>query len=215
MTYYLSSLFNKTTGSLNIEIYHIPIYLYNYITYISADFIAEWHWHDISQVFQFFVLSYYVSLRSEFHYDFRIMTMFCSSLPPVVDRRAHVLFPLFVFAWVQWCATHIVLCFCLFFFVLCTPCCQLLWIVHFLLALRYSLTFIYLVYHIYIYICCQFLWIFSNVYLYKILRQILEGETLTFHTIIPNAYESHSVEKEFNHCHNYTCEFAECNRHTL
>jgi hypothetical protein len=31
------------------------------------------------------------------HYDFRIKTMFNSSLPPVVCRRAHVLFMLFVF----------------------------------------------------------------------------------------------------------------------
>ena len=30
-------------------------------------------------------------------YDFRIKTMFGSSLPPVVCRRAHVLFKLFVF----------------------------------------------------------------------------------------------------------------------
>jgi hypothetical protein len=30
-------------------------------------------------------------------YDFRIKRMFGSSLPPVVDRRAHVLFTLFVF----------------------------------------------------------------------------------------------------------------------
>ena len=43
-----------------------------------------------------------------------------SSLPPVVCRRAHILFTLFVFACAQWCPTHIVLCFCLFVFVLCT-----------------------------------------------------------------------------------------------
>jgi len=36
--------------------------------------------------------------------------------------------------------------FVLFAFVLCTLCCQFLWIVHFRLPLRYSLTFIYLVY---------------------------------------------------------------------
>jgi len=37
---------------------------------------------------------------------------------------------------------HIVLCFVLFFLVLCTLCCQFLWIVHFWLPLWYSLTFI-------------------------------------------------------------------------
>ena len=41
-------------------------------------------------------------------YNFRIKTMFGSSLPPVVCRRAHVLFTLLVFVWYL---THIVLCF--------------------------------------------------------------------------------------------------------
>ena len=34
--------------------------------------------------------------------------------------------------------------FLLFFFVLCILCCQFLWMIHFWLPLRYSLTFIYL-----------------------------------------------------------------------
>ena len=39
---------------------------------------------------------------------------------------------------------HIVCCvFALFVSVMCTLCCQFLWIVHFWLPLRYSLTFIY------------------------------------------------------------------------
>jgi hypothetical protein len=33
--------------------------------------------------------------------------------------------------------------FVLFFFILCTICCQFLWIIHFWLPLRFSLTFIY------------------------------------------------------------------------
>jgi hypothetical protein len=45
-------------------------------------------------------LSYCVSLRSEFRYDFRIKTIQDSSLPPVVCRRVHVLFTLFVFVYV-------------------------------------------------------------------------------------------------------------------
>ena len=62
------------------------------------------------------MLSYYVSLRSEFRvvmsvYDFRIKTMFDSSLPPAVCRRANVLFTLFMFVCVKWRPTHIVLCF--------------------------------------------------------------------------------------------------------
>ena len=74
--------------------------------------------------------------------DFRIETMFSSTLPPVVCRRTHVIFTWFVFVSVQWCPTHIVLCFCFIFlvfpmlpvspdllwlpFVLCTLCCQFL-----------------------------------------------------------------------------------------
>ena len=42
------------------------------------------------------------------------------------------------------CGVQHILCFVfvLFFFVLCNLCCQFLWIVHFWLPLRYSLTFI-------------------------------------------------------------------------
>ena len=49
-------------------------------------------------------------------YDFRIKTMFDSSLPPVVCMRVHVLFTLVVFACYSGVPTHIVLCFCLIFF---------------------------------------------------------------------------------------------------
>jgi hypothetical protein len=61
-------------------------------------------------------------------YDFRIKTMFGSSLPPVVCCRSHALFMLCVFI--------------LFVFVLCTLCWQFLWIVHFWLPIRSTLTFI-------------------------------------------------------------------------
>ena len=39
-----------------------------------------------------------------------LLTMFGSSLPPVVCRRAHVLHTFFVFAYMWWCPTHIALC---------------------------------------------------------------------------------------------------------
>ena len=45
-------------------------------------------------------------------YVFRFKTMFDSSLPPVVCRRADVLLTLFVFVCIQWCSTYIVLFFC-------------------------------------------------------------------------------------------------------
>ena len=53
-------------------------------------------------------------------YDIRMKTMFSSSLLPVVCRRAHVLFTLFVFVFVKWCQSHIVLCFW-FGLVSCVP----------------------------------------------------------------------------------------------
>ena len=101
-------------------------------------------------LFSFFVFSYYVSTFwvscCDVCYDFRLKTMFGSSLPPVVCMWAHVLVTLFVFvcclahSGVQ----HILCCvFVLFFFVLCTQCCQFLWIVHSWLPLWYSLTFNY------------------------------------------------------------------------
>ena len=74
-------------------------------------------------------------------YDFRIKTMFGSSLPPVVCKMAHILFTIFVFA----CAYVVSNTYCvvlLFFFILCTLCCQFLWMVHFSLTRRCSLTFI-------------------------------------------------------------------------
>ena len=76
-------------------------------------------------------------------YDFRIKTMFGSSLPPVVCRRAHVLFTFFYTLFVYSGVQHILCCgVVLFFFVLCTQCWQFLWIVHFLLPLQFSLTII-------------------------------------------------------------------------
>jgi hypothetical protein len=62
------------------------------------------------------MLSHLMSLCSEFRsydvlYDFRIKTMFATSLSPVVRRKIliSVLCMLFVFVCVQWCPTRIVL----------------------------------------------------------------------------------------------------------
>ena len=55
------------------------------------------------------------------HQDFRIKMMFGSSLPPVVCRKAHVLFTLFVSVCAQWCPTHIALYFCFVFLRLVYP----------------------------------------------------------------------------------------------
>ena len=63
-------------------------------------------------------------------------TMFGSSSPPVVCRRIHILL---THSGVQYILCYV---FGLFFFVLCTLCCQFLWIVHFWLPLQYSITFI-------------------------------------------------------------------------
>jgi hypothetical protein len=85
--------------------YVIPIIIWPIYSDLSRRRSISFDVHDSS--FYFIVLSYCVSLRSEFRYDFRIKTIQGSSLPPVVCRRVHVLFTLFVFVYV-W---HIVLCF--------------------------------------------------------------------------------------------------------
>ena len=76
------------------------------------------------------VLTLSVQCR-EVRYDFRIKTVFGSYLPLVVCRRVHVLFALVVFACVQWCPPHIMLCFC---FVCSRLCCQFLCIVYIFIA---------------------------------------------------------------------------------
>jgi hypothetical protein len=105
----------------------------------------------------------YVRIRGcDIRYDFHIKTMFSSSLPPVVCRRTHVLFTLYVFVCGLWCITYI---FALFFSVLCTLRYQFLWIVHFWLSLRYSLTFILFPFKT----VYKWYYIFSN-YLHLLLR---------------------------------------------
>jgi hypothetical protein len=103
----------------------------------------------VAHLFSFCVVLLYVfeflDPCCDVYYDFLIKMMFCSSLLPVVCRRAHVLFTLFMFVCIQWCLTHIVLCFlfCLSSScVLCPQCFQFLWNVHSWLPLRFSLTFI-------------------------------------------------------------------------
>ena len=91
-------------------------------------------------IFYYFELSDCVSLRSEFRYDFNMETMSGSSLPPVICRRAHVLFMLFVFAAHR--GDQHILCgvFVLLVFVVFILCGQFLWIVHGWLLLRCPLT---------------------------------------------------------------------------
>jgi hypothetical protein len=64
--------------------------------------------------------------------------MFGSSLPPVVGKRAHVFFMLFVFVCLLLCPTLIVLCF----FTLSSSMFPVSLVYPFLFA-RYSLTFIF------------------------------------------------------------------------
>jgi hypothetical protein len=66
-----------------------------------------------------------------FRYDFLIKTTFGLSLPPIVCRKCHVLFTLFVFACVSWYSTYSVLCFLFCLSLSCglyALCCQYLWI---------------------------------------------------------------------------------------
>jgi len=72
--------------------------------------------------------------------------LFCSSLPPVVCRRAHVLFMLFVFV-LYTSIQHILCCVLVGFYALLPVSLDC----PFLLPLRYSLSFIYWINH-YLYI---------------------------------------------------------------
>jgi hypothetical protein len=56
-------------------------------------------------------------------YDLRIKTMLCSSLPPFVCRRVHVLPTLLVFVGVYLCPTHVVLCLLVYSCVRHMLCC--------------------------------------------------------------------------------------------
>ena len=82
----------------------------------------------VAHLFSFFVLSCFVSLRSQFRvlmsYDFRIITLFGSSyLQFFVGGRMFYLRYVCLFAYND--VQHILYCvFVLFFFVLCTLCCQ-------------------------------------------------------------------------------------------
>ena len=72
-------------------------------------------------------------------YEIRIQTMFGSSLLPVICRRAYVVCTLCVYACIfaHSGVQHILCCvFVLFFFVLCTLCCHVFWIVLSWLPLR-------------------------------------------------------------------------------
>ena len=78
-----------------------------------------------------YVFTFLVPLR------FPRETMFGLSLPPIVCRRAHVLYTLSVFIFSYWSGV----------FgggLLCCKCCQFLLIVHFVLLLRCSLAFVFM-----------------------------------------------------------------------
>ena len=81
---------------------------------------------------------------------------------------------------VQWCPTHNVLCcvFYLFVLVLCTLCCQFLWIVHFdcLFGILQCLFMVHVIVfpHARTYACLASLWIFKNCY-----RMFTEGWSAT------------------------------------
>ena len=78
-------------------------------------------------------------------YDFRIKTMFGSSLLSIVCRRVHYLFTLFgACLRILVCNTYCVGYFSLVVFVLYTKCCQFLWIVQSWWPFRCSLTFIFM-----------------------------------------------------------------------
>ena len=134
----------RRSNLTNIAIYSITVDLRFLLIAGSVSLInfVLFYYVSLSSEFRV-VMSYYVSLRSEFRVVMSvtistIKTMFGFYLLPVVWRRTTI----FVLICVICVCLHIVVCFVLFFFVLCTICCQLFWIVDFWLPIWYSLTFI-------------------------------------------------------------------------
>ena len=135
--------------------------------------------------------------------------MLGSSLPLVVCRRDHVLFTLYLFVCVLWCQIHIVLLFCfssscvpyvasfsVFFFVLCTLCCQFLCV---FLRLVYSMLpvslcfssscVLYVVslsvlFFVLCILCCQFLCVFLRL-VYPMLPVSLDCSFLIVPSVFP------------------------------
>jgi hypothetical protein len=99
--------------------------------------------HNLTRILVYHLLRIFLSWVPcwDVRYVYLMRTMFGSSLPPVVCGCACLLrfWWLIVHSGIQ----HIFCCvFVLFFFVLCTLCCQILWIVHCWFPLRCSLAFI-------------------------------------------------------------------------
>ena len=93
--------------------------LHSHHEHLSSSAMFWWgsccsHFLLIFCVFLVCVFTFWVPC-CDVRYDFRIKTMFRSSLLPVVCKRAHVIFTLYVIVFVQWCPTHIVLHFCFAF----------------------------------------------------------------------------------------------------
>ena len=113
-------------------VFHVFIFFQQFIIYK----FREKKWSAIHLYLRLFVGGSMFYLR--------YLCLFGSSLPPPVCRRIHVLFTLFVCLCIVVSNTYcVVFLFCLSSFLLCTLCCQSLWIVHFWLPLRHSLMFIY------------------------------------------------------------------------
>ena len=99
-----------------------------------------------------------VCLHTVLFNTYYVVVLFCLSspcvlLPPVVCRRAHVCFTLFVFAYIRWCPTHIMLWFC-FVCLHLVSCYLQLFVGGLMCVLRYLCLFTYGgVQHI---LCCGF-----------------------------------------------------------
>ena len=127
---------DKILSETNTRFEYIYIYIWVTHSYKKQELLTHrehlsspptFWWSPCCSSFYFFcvvllcVFMFWVPC-SDVHYVFRIKTMFCSSLPPVVCRGLmSYLCYLCLFAYSV-----------LFVFVLCYLCCQFLWIVHFL-----------------------------------------------------------------------------------
>ena len=119
--------------------HHVPPF---HTIFTCTFFSATWN-YITNMVYFHPVLSYYVSLHSEFFVAISAWKRCAVRLYlPLIIGWLMSFFTLFVFVFALWCPTRIVLCF---FFCLsssCVLCWYFLWIVHLWLPLLYSLMFI-------------------------------------------------------------------------
>ena len=143
--------------------YSLHIVWHEMLSYFYCSYNLHIVWHEM---LSYFVFLKHSQKKGKYPFVLSVTVIFVGNICQSQLMSFLRYLCLFAYSSVQ----HILCCvFALFFVVLCTLCCQFLWIVHFWLPFRYFLTFIYLMYPMLpVSLDCPFLIapsVFSNVYL--------------------------------------------------